>query len=519
MYSRIYSGIALGIDGMLITVETDVCMGLPGLSLVGYLSSSVKEAGDRVRTALKNSGYSIPSRRVTVNLSPADVRKDGAGFDTAIATSILISMGDIQIKDNFINKLSETVFLGELGLDGSILPVPGVLPIVDYAAAHGIKRVVLPVQNAAEASYIKNISIIPVRHLVDIISMLVHGDFPEEYIFPGTEEMVKNNYLYDLADIRGQEMMKRGVVIAVSGFHNLMLTGAAGSGKSMVAKCIPELMPPLSYEESLELTKIYSVAGALGSDMSAGLITSRPFRTPGQNVSEAALIGGGKNPKPGEVSLATGGVLFLDEFPEYQRNVIESLRQPMEDRQVTVSRLKASYTFPARFMLVSARNNCPCGFFPDRKKCRCTSLEIYHYQNRISHPIMDRIDIRLEIRPVKYDELFSEARGMSSSEARVMIDIARKRQEKRFEGESFKFNSEIPQGRIDEFIDLGEEEKARLRSIYESTDISARGYFKLLRLARTVADINDRDEINCSDIEEAMFFRNEDGPGYGAFMT
>ncbi len=517
MYSKIYSGIALGIDGMLISVEADVSMGLPGLSLVGYLSSSVKEAGDRVRTALRNSGYCIPSRKVTVNLSPADVRKDGTGFDIAIASSILISMGDFHITDIFMKSLEETLFLGELGLDGSILPVPGVLPIVDYAAEHGISRVILPAENAAEASFIKGISIIPVRNMVDIIQMMTKNRFMEEYISVRSEYIPNERYMYDLADIRGQEMMKRGVIIAVSGFHNILLTGAAGSGKSMVAKCIPELMPPLSYEESLELTKIYSVAGML--DMSEGLMTKRPFRTPGQNVSTAALIGGGKNPKPGEVSLATGGVLFLDEFPEFQKNVIESLRQPMEDRKVTVSRVKASYTFPARFMLVSARNNCPCGFYPDRRRCRCTSMDIFRYQNKISHPIMDRIDIRLEIRPVKYEELFSEAKGLSSAEAGTMIGVARRRQEERFKNESFRFNSEIPQSRIEEYIILGEEERTKLRSIYESSDISARGYFKILRLARTIADLNDRDRISCDDIEEALYFRNDNGTGQGAYMT
>ncbi len=507
MYSKLYSGLALGIDGMLITVESDVSVGMPGLFMVGYLASSVKEAGERVRTALKNVGYSFPSKRITVNLSPADVRKEGSGFDLAIAVSILISMGDIPINQSFNKKLSETLFLGELGLDGEVLSVPGVLPIVDHAAAQGIKRVILPRKNAVEAAYIKDIDIIPVENLMDVICMLGQNGFFESFKSPEMSFAVKDGFEFDLADIRGQEMMKRGVIIAVSGFHNILLTGAAGSGKSMVAKCIPELMPPLSYEESLELTKIYSIAGML--DLSEGLIRERPFRSPGQNVSEAALIGGGRNPKPGEITLATGGVLFLDEFPEFQRSVIEGLRQPMEDRKVTVSRVKASYTFPARFMLVSARNNCPCGFYPDRKRCRCSATEIYHYQNKISHPIMDRIDIRLEIKPVGYNELFGKAEGLSSADAKQMIEVARERQESRYKNESFRFNSEIPQGRIEDYIKLGNEETELMRRVYESSEISARGYYKVLRLARTIADIDDREEINVRDIEEATFFRNE----------
>ena len=345
MYSKIYSGIALGIDGLIITVETDISMGLPGLNLVGYLSSSVKEAADRVRTALKNAGYHIPSMKVTVNLSPADIRKDGTLFDTAIATGILISMGCFNFSEEFENEIEKTLFLGELGLDGSILPVKGVLPIVDHALKKGFERIVVPRENAREASFIKELEIIPVSSLSDIINIFYREDWGECFKPSEPENDPSPLFLHDLKDIRGQETMKRGVIIGVAGFHNILLTGAAGSGKSMIAKCIPELMPDLTYNESLELTKIYSVSGDL--DLTGGLMNKRPFRAPGQNVSVPALIGGGNNPKPGEVSLANGGVLFLDEFPEYSRAVIEGLRQPMEDHMVNVSRVKASYTFPA----------------------------------------------------------------------------------------------------------------------------------------------------------------------------
>lgn len=507
MYSKIFSGAALGIGGLLITVESDVSLGLPGLCLVGYLSSEVKEAGERVRTALKNSGCTLPSRRITVNLSPADVRKEGAGFDLAIATSILISLGQFTISRKFNKEIEETLFLGELGLDGKVLPMSGVLPIVDYAAEMGIRRVVLPVDNCREASFINSVDIIPVNELADIIQMLISNSWGEKYCGTDMVSDITFDEPFDLLDIRGQETMKRGVVIAVAGFHNILMTGAAGSGKSMIAKCIPGIMPPLSYEESKELTKIYSVAGCLNTE--EGLMRRRPFRAPGQNVTETALIGGGRHPKPGEISLANSGVLFLDEFPEYSRQVIESLRQPMEDKFITVSRVKASLSFPARFMLVAARNNCPCGYYPDRSRCRCNAREIYSYQNKISHPIMDRIDIRLEIQPVKAAELFSEQKGMSTEAARELILNARKIQEKRYRNETFSYNSEVPQSKIQKYVRLGEEEAETARNYFENSGISARGYFKMLKLARTIADISGREEVSVNDIEEAAFFRNE----------
>lgn len=505
MYSKIYSGIASGIDGMLITVEADVSAGLPGLSLVGFLSSSVKEAGDRVRTALKNTGIYLPSKKITINLSPADVRKDGTVFDVAIAVSIILAMGEIPEIQNMNEELENTLFMGELCLDGSILPVNGVLSVVDNAVKNGIRRFVVPEGNKLEASLVKGVEIYPVSHMEQVISMLCENSFGTP--FDGKVEKEEDEkYEFDLADIKGQEMMKRGVIVAVAGFHNILLTGAAGSGKSMIAKCIPGIMPPLTYEESMELTKIYSVSGKLID--TGGLMKRRPFRSPHQNITETVLCGGGVSPKPGEVTLSNGGVLFLDEFPEFSRTVIESLRSPLEDKKITVSRLRASFTYPARFMLVAARNNCPCGFYPDRKKCRCNAGEIIRYQSRISHPIMDRIDIRLEIKPISYNELFANESGVSSREAREIIGGARHRQELRYKNETFLFNSEVPQGKLREFINLGDSEEMMMREIFEKYEMSARGYFKLIRLARTIADVNDRENITEADIEEAAFFRN-----------
>ena len=505
MYSKILSGTAIGIEGMLICVEADVGPGMPGLFLVGYLSSSVREAADRVRTAMKNIGCPLPASRITVSLSPADVRKEGSAFDLPIAVSIILSINR-ELDEELVREMSETLFMGEMGLNGDILPVTGVLPVVEYAKKCGIKRVIVPYENALEASYIKGIEVIGIKSFAEVMDIVMSGEFPDAFEPPlWLDNDLKPDF--DLKDIRGQEMMKRGIIIAVSGFHNILLTGAAGSGKSMAAKCIPGIMPLLTYEESLELTKIYSVAGKL--DLKEGPVMKRPFRAPHQSVSEVALMGGGQNARPGEISLASGGVLFLDEFPEFPRGVIESLRQPMEDKKITISRIKATYTYPARFMLVAARNNCPCGFFPDGNKCRCNASEIFRYKNKISHPIMDRIDIRLDIKPVSYEQLFGEPDGISSEEAREIISEARRRQEIRYRNEDFSFNAELPQSLIDKYINFSESENDLLRDLFENTDMSARGYFRMLRLIRTIADVEGCERPERRHIEEALFFRNE----------
>ena len=553
MYSCISSGCPLGIDGMLVSVEADISLGLPSLSLVGYLSSSVREAGDRVRTALKNSGYGLPPRRITVSLSPADVRKDGSGFDLAIAVALLCCMevlpagspgrgagiddtnvdgtnvdgmntdsraidvetdnsatGSVEIEhpspdNSHGGNFNDTIFLGELGLDGTVRGIPGVLAVAHFAAGQGYRRLVVPACNAEEAACIEGLSVYGVHDLQEVVDFLL-GNASIEPARVAETGRRRGRPLHDISEIRGQAMMKRGMEIAVAGFHNIILTGAAGAGKSLMAKCLPGLMPEMSYDERLELTKIYSVAGLLKND--GGLMDVRPFRSPHANVSAAALLGGGSVPKPGEVSLANSGVLFLDEFPEFSRGVIESLRAPMEDQEVMISRVKASYRFPARFMLVAARNHCPCGYYPDRSRCRCTERQITEYRNKISHPIMDRIDIRIEVRPVRMEELLGTPSEETSDVVRARIEEARERQLHRYKDEAFRFNSAVPQKKLQEYISLGKEEMDLLRKVYEQGELSARGYFKVLRLARTIADLAGHEEIRTEDLTEALFFRS-----------
>ena len=510
MYSEVISGMTLGIGGMFVRVETDISPGLPMLSMVGYLASSVKEAGERVRTAVKNSGFILPASRITVNLSPADIRKDGAIFDLPIAVAILASMQLIHQE-----KLKDTLILGELGLSGDVKAVDGVLPVVHYAQKNGIRRVILPLDNTDEAGFVDDIEIIGVKWLGDLVGFLEKGEkdniryiktspyrrkeiFDEREGAAGIEE--------DMSDICGQESMKRGVMIAAAGFHNILMSGAAGSGKSMIAGRIPGIMPGLTYEECLELTKIYSISGLLRDK--DGLIRKRPFRSPHHTATEIALIGGGVVPRPGEVSLADCGILFLDELPEYKKKVIECLRQPMEDRKILISRHHAAYEFPADFMLVAAMNPCPCGHYPDRRLCRCTDREINAYRNKISYPIMDRIDIRLEVKPVEYKDISKTSKGMTSAEMRDKVESARERQLYRYREDGFLFNSRLPQNRLEEFIKLTGEGERLLRNEFEKKKISARGYFRIKKLARTIADINDREDIQAEDVFEAMFFRN-----------
>ena len=508
MFNKVISGTALGIDGALINVEADLSDGLPVLTLIGYLSSSVKEAGERVRTALKNSGYYIPPKRVTINLSPADIRKDGSGFDLPIAIAIVLSMGIIPDMD-----IDKTVIVGELGLNGEVKAVNGVLPIVYHAFENGISTCIVPKDNAMEAALVEGIRVIGVESLSETIDY-IQGNidiapFDRGKINDETDRLKKN---YDFSEIKGQPMLKRGMEIAASGFHNVLMTGAAGAGKSMISKRLPTIMPKLSFDESIEVTKIYSVSGML--DKKSRLITDRPFRSPHHTISNHALTGGGSIPRPGEVTLAHNGVLFLDELPEFNKNVLEVLRQPMEDKKITISRVNATYSFPADFMLVAAMNPCPCGYFPDRNKCSCTPYQIRRYQQKISGPLLDRIDINIEVKPVRYDDIFSDYEEESSEIIRTRVEKARQIQKNRYIDDNISFNSQLEGKLIKKYIRLEDKVDEYFKGRLERFELSARGIDRILKLSRTIADMDGSEEITEEHINEAIFYRNSGIFGY-----
>ena len=502
MFSKVKSCVLRGIDGTEIVVEADISDGLPTFTMVGYLSSSVKEASERVRTALKNSGFTFPPKRITVNLSPADIKKDGAGFDLPIALAILLSSGlSPEVS------LDETLVLGELGLNGDLKPIPGVLPMVFHAAENGIRSCIVPKENVEEAALVKGLSVIGAATLneaVDYISGALKIK-PVQNLCDRLYESPQELKI-DFSDIHGQETLKRGMEIAAAGFHNVLMTGAAGAGKSMLAKRLPTIMPRLSVEESIEVTKIYSTLGLLSER--GALVTERPFRSPHHTVSSFALVGGGVNPRPGEVSLAHNGVLFLDELPEFGKNALEVLRQPIEDRKVTISRVNASYIFPADFMLVCAMNPCPCGHFPDRKRCRCTPVMIKKYQSRVSGPLLDRIDINMEVKPVKSDDIFAEGNGERSEIIRARVEDARMIQKRRYENDGIFFNSQLEGNLIKKYIRLDPEEEALLKQVFTEKELSARGTHRILKLSRTIADLSGSERIKREHLMEAIFYRN-----------
>lgn len=506
MFSRVISGTVQGIDAVMIQVEADMSDGLPAFVMVGYLSSCVREAAERVRTALRNSGVSVPPRRITVNLSPADIRKDGTAFDLPIAVCILISMGIISEE-----AIKNTMIIGELGLNGDINGVPGVLSMVHYASEHGINRFIVPRANMEEAGLIKGIEVIAVSGLQELIDYECNGRKVIHDMNKSTGYYPDDCYdLGDFADIKGQVMLKRGVEIAVAGLHNIMMTGAAGSGKTMIARRIPTIMPKLTFDESIEVTKIYSVAGMLKNGR--GLITKRPFRAPHHTISTTALVGGGVIPGPGEISLADHGVLFLDEFPEFGRNVLETLRQPLEDREVNISRLSGRYRFPADFMLVTARNNCPCGGWPNANKCTCTYKQIRNYNARISGPLLDRIDINVDVVRVDVEELFDHRDNEPSETIRKRVMAAQEIQQERYRHEKIKFNSGLDGGLINKYIKINGDVRDILREMYEKSQLSARGNNRILKIARTIADLAGDTDIQEKHVREAIFYRmKEDG--------
>ena len=501
-FSTILSAAIDGLGVELVRVEADVSNGLPVFHMVGYLSSEVKEAGERVRTAIRNSGFDYPAKRTVVNLSPADIRKRGASFDLPIAVAIMASLGQISPE-----AAEGCLITGELGLDGRVRKVPGVLPVVMEGKQNGITRFIVPCENESEGSLVKGVEVIGVGSLVEVVDILSGERMPEKQ----SESEIKDGWedtLPDFADIKGQENVKRAAEIAVAGGHNLLMIGPPGSGKSMTAKCIAGILPMPDIEESLEITKIYSVMGML--DERSPLIRKRPFREVHHTATRAALIGGGLVPRPGEISLAHGGVLFLDELPEFRKSVIEVLRQPLEERSVQISRTYGNYRFPADFILVAAMNPCPCGCYPNMKKCTCTPAQIHMYLSRISRPFLDRIDLCVEAPRVEYRQLADERKGECSAVIRKRVCMAREIQKKRYKGTKITTNSMLREKDIQDYCELGDKERTLMEQVFTVMGLTARAYHRIIKTARTIADLEGEERIGERHLKEAVGYRVAD---------
>ncbi len=507
MFCRVHSGAIHGIEGIPIEVEVDLSDGLPSLNMVGMLAAEIKESSERIRTALKNSCFFIPPKRVTVNLSPANIRKQGTFYDLPIAVGILSNMGYIKKES-----LEKVLIIGELSLDGRINSVKGILPIVYAAKQANLSYCIVPKENAKEGAVVEQIKVIGVHCLKEVQKVLEN---PEQFQPEKMEDFnsrTERKEKVDFSEVNGQEALKRAVQIAAAGMHNFLMIGPPGSGKTMIARRIPTILPPMTLEESIEITKIYSVAGLLSKQQP--FIMERPFRAPHHTITASSLVGGGTIPRPGEISLSNYGVLFLDELPEFSKTVLEVLRQPMEDRKVIVSRVYGSYEFPTNFMLVAAMNPCNCGYYPDRNRCNCKETEVLRYLGRISRPLLDRIDICMEVSQIEYADMRRgekariKLKNEDSNTMQRRVIQARERQKIRYRDEKIFSNSELSNAQIQKYCKIDLAGEHLLEQAFSRFNLTARGVHRILKVARTIADLEEKEEITRQHLSEAICYRS-----------